>query len=186
MANKLYVTNLPPDATEDAVRLHFAACGGVSDVQLVPERDGSKPQGLAYVTMTSATYASTAVGRLDGSNFGGNVLRVSDRPIPADKAPPPNVRVVQQFRERANMTYELECSGTAVTFRLFPIEGDRWRFEARTTDAANPVVVTGAGRTRSEALDAVVREWNVRAASSGVRPLDGTGLTRAMAGIKAV
>lgn len=186
MAHKLYVTNLPPETTEDALRTYFAACGGVAEVQILPERDEAKPRGHACVTMTTAIFASTAAERLDGSNFNGNVLRVSSRPIPVDKAPSPTVKVVQQFRERANMTYELDCAGIAVTFRLFPIEGDSWRFEARTTEATEPVVVTGAGRTRRDALGAVVREWNLRAESFGVRLLEGIGLARAMADIRAI
>ena len=48
---KLYVANVPLDATEDALRAHFAACGGVSDVELLHDRQSGRPRGLAHVTL---------------------------------------------------------------------------------------------------------------------------------------
>lgn len=185
MTNKLYVANLPLDTTEHALRSHFAACGGVSDVEILPERATGKPRGLACVTMTSPAYATAAL-TLNGVDFEGRTLRVSDSPIRADKPPAPTVRIVQQFRERANMAYDLECSGVPLTLRIFPSDGERWRIEARSTDAADAVVVSASGATRRDALCEVVRAWNEGAASSSVRPLDGQDLLKAMGDVRAV
>lgn len=186
MTNKLYVANVPLDTTEDALRRHFAACGGVSEVEILTDHRGANPRGLARVTMTSPAYAAAAINRLDGAPFDGKSLRVSDVPIRAEKAPGPTVKVVQQFRERGNMTYDLDCSGLPLTLRIFPLEGDHWRVEARSTDAADAVVVHGSGATRRDALGAAVRDWNDRAAATCARALDGDGLLKAMRDIRAV
>lgn len=181
MTNRLYVANLPFDTTEDALRRHFATCGGVSDVEL---GQGKNPRGLARVTMTSAAYAAAAVGRLDRASFEGRLLRVSDSPIHAERSTPP-VRIVQQFRERANMTYDLDCAGMPLTIRMFPIEADSWRVEARSTDAADAVVIVASAATRRDALGAVLRQWNERACSS-LGSIDADALLRALSDVRAI
>lgn len=187
MTNKLYVANVPVDASEDALRRHFAACGGVLDVEIMLERNSGKSRGLACVTMTSPAYATAALG-LNGVDFAGKQLQVSDAPIRAGGKPVPTVKIVQQFRERTNMTYDLDCSGLPLTLRVFPTdpEGTQWRIEARSTDAVDAVVITGAGVTRRDALTEVVRVWNEREATSTVRPLDGEALMTAMRDVRAV
>jgi hypothetical protein len=180
MTNRLYVANLPFGTTESALRQHFAACGGVADIELGSE-DGRKSRGLARVTMTSPTYAAAAVGKLDRAAFEGRVLRVSDSPIPAEKAAP-TVRVVQQFRERGNMTYDLDCAGTPLTIRMFPIEEDGWRIEARSTDAVDATVVLASAATRRDALGAVLRQWNASSAAA----IDADALLRAMSDVRAI
>ncbi len=183
MTNRLYVANLPFDTTVDALRRHFAACGGVSDVELGSERS-RKARGLARVTMTSPAYAAAAVGRLDRAPFEGRVLRVSDGPIQAERSAS-TVRIVQQFRERANMTYDLDCAGMPLTIRMFPIEDDEWRVEARSTDAPGAVVVVASAATRRDALGAVLRQWNERPSSS-LGSIDADGLLRALSDVKAI
>jgi len=173
MTNRLYVSNLPFGATSDAVRRHFATCGGVAEVELGSERKG---RGEARVTMTSPFYAAAAVERLDHASFEGRPLRVSGSPIPAEKSSP-TVKVVQQFRERANMTYDLDCAGTPLTIRMFPV-GETWRIEARANDALDAVVVTASAGTRRAALEAALAQWAV--------PLDSDALLRALSDVRAI
>jgi hypothetical protein len=183
MTNRLYVANLPYDTTEDAVRHHFATCGGVADVELGADHSRSA-RGLARVTMTSPAYAAAAVGRLDRASFEGRLLRVSDSPIHPEKAAP-TVKIVLQFRERANMTYDLDCAGMPLTIRVFPIDDETWRIEARSTDAASAVVISASAATRRDALGAVLGQWNERASSGGA-PIDADGLLRAMSDVRAI
>jgi hypothetical protein len=188
MTNKLYVANLPPETTESALRAHFSACGGVLDVEIAADRHSGKQRGTASVTMTSPSFATAAL-RLNGVDFDGKPLRVSDAPIRAGTREVANVRIVQQFRERTNMTYELECAGVPLTIKMFPQEDERWRFEATgksAPDAAEPVVLTGWGATRSEALADLVRAWNEGAVVGGAAALDGEGVLTAMRDVRAV
>lgn len=187
MVNKLYVTNVPVDVTEEALRRHFATCGGVSEVEIMVEPRSGRPRGIASVTMTSPAFATTAVDRLDGVAFEGRTLRVSTTPTRAADAgpPPPRVKIVQQFRERGNMAYDLDCAGVPLTLRIFEEEGSRWRIDARSTEAADAIVVAGRGTTRAEALGDVVQRWNERT-DARVAPLDGEGLVTALRAVRAI
>lgn len=191
MSYKLYVSNLPVDMTETAIRNLFTAHGGVSNVEMILERNNGMFGGRACVTMTSPSFFATALKNLDGSWFEGQKLKVSETPISAagkdkDKPPPPTVKIVQQFREKGNMAYDLDCMGLPLILRVFSVENDQWRIDARAKDEAESIHATGTGATRKAALTEVVRAWNEAATASGGRTLDGAGLFDAMSGVKAV
>ncbi len=190
MSYKLYVSNLPVDMTETAIRNLFTAHGGVSNVEMILERNNGMFGGRACVTMTSPSFFATALKNLNESWFEGQKLKVSETPISAagkdkDKPPPPSVKIVQQFREKGNMTYDLDCLGLPLTLRVYSVE-DQWRIDARAKDEADSLHATGSGATRKDALTEVVRAWNEAATASGGRTLDGPGLFDAMSGVKAV
>ncbi len=79
---KLYVGNLPFNATEDAVRAMFAEHGAVEKIALVNDRETGRPRGFGFVEMTSSD-AARAMQALNGRDFGGRPLKVNeaqDRP----------------------------------------------------------------------------------------------------------
>ena len=78
MGNRLYVGNLSFHATPDSVRETFAACGEVTDVHIVQDRETGQSRGFAFVTMSSASDAAKAIANLDGSDFAGRPLRVNE------------------------------------------------------------------------------------------------------------
>jgi RNA recognition motif-containing protein len=182
---KLYVANVPLDATEDALRAHFAACGGVSDVELLHDRQSGRPRGLAHVTMTSPSFATTALQRLDGAAFNGSLLRVSESPVKADKEPKPDVKIVLQFREKTCLAYDLDCAGVPLTLRV-GMDDETYRVEARSARGDDAVVGVGGGTTRREAVADALRAWNVASAASAGRAVDGEAVARAMHGIRAI
>jgi RNA recognition motif-containing protein len=78
MSNKkLYVGNLPFDATAEDVRSAFEAYGTVHDVSLVNDRDTGRPRGFGFVEMDSQS-ASDAIEGLNKKDFGGRDLNVSE------------------------------------------------------------------------------------------------------------
>jgi RNA recognition motif-containing protein len=195
MTNKLYITNLASNVTEEQLRAHFAACGGVCDVEI--RRAASSIQ--AFVTMTSPTYASRARA-LDGSILAGQTLHVSDarggghgRAKDDDKTS--LAKIQQQFRGRDNMTYELTCAGAPLTLRVFLLDAvggvsaEDWRVEARATDAPEAFVASGSGTTRREALTIALRGLNSNStstASSPTRVVDADAVIAAMRAVRAV
>jgi RNA recognition motif-containing protein len=185
MTNKLFVTNLPADATEESLRAHFSTCGGVADVEIVADRKQGVAKRIAHVTMTSSTFASRAISELDGATFGGCALRVSDKKESNENAPP-GVRIAQQFRERNNMTYDLDCSGTPLTLRIFPAGENIWRIEARIADHQGAIAVSATGPIRIDVLRAVLRQWNEAALASHVPQVDAEAVTKAMYDVRAV
>jgi RNA recognition motif-containing protein len=74
---KLYVGNLPFTATEDGVRALFSAHGTVEKVSLITDRDTGRPRGFGFVEMSNAD-ASRAIQALNGRDFEGRALRVSE------------------------------------------------------------------------------------------------------------
>jgi RNA recognition motif-containing protein len=75
--SKLYVGNLPFQATEDEIRDAFGAHGSVQSVALVMDRETGRPRGFAFVEMDSDASAQAAVKALDGRDFGGRSLKVN-------------------------------------------------------------------------------------------------------------
>jgi RNA recognition motif-containing protein len=74
---KIYVGNLPFDATPEDVRAAFEAYGTVYDVSLISDRDTGRPRGFGFVEMDSQG-AKAAIAELDSKEFGGRNLRVNE------------------------------------------------------------------------------------------------------------
>ena len=49
MSVRLFVGNLPYDATEDEIRTHFSTAGNVSNVFVPIDRETGKKRGFAFV-----------------------------------------------------------------------------------------------------------------------------------------
>jgi RNA recognition motif-containing protein len=77
MSTRLFVTNLPSDATPELVRAAFAAHGHVEDVHLAIDRYTGRPRGFGFVTMGSAEEAAHAAAVLNGALFDGRPIRVN-------------------------------------------------------------------------------------------------------------
>lgn len=78
MAAKLYVGNLPYTATEDGLKTHFSSAGSVASVKIIMDRETGRSKGFGFVEMESDDGAQSAVSQLDGQEFEGRSLRVSE------------------------------------------------------------------------------------------------------------
>jgi RNA recognition motif-containing protein len=74
---RLYVGNLPFDATTEQLRTAFSAHGTVHDVSIVSDRETGRPRGFAFVDMDTEG-AQAAIAALDSKDFGGRDLRVNE------------------------------------------------------------------------------------------------------------
>ena len=72
---KMFVGNLPPDATETSVQALFAEYGTVRSINLVSDLFTGKCRGFGFIEMEGHE-ARAAMAALDGKSFGGNSLRV--------------------------------------------------------------------------------------------------------------
>jgi len=77
MVKKIYVGNLPFNASEGELRKAFEEFGEVQSVQLITDRDTGRPRGFGFVEMDSVNSAAAIAG-LDGRDFGGRDLRVNE------------------------------------------------------------------------------------------------------------
>jgi RNA recognition motif-containing protein len=77
MSKRLYVGNLPFDASIDDIRAAFEAHGTVHDVSLVTDRDTGRSRGFGFVEMDEEG-ARAAIAGLDSKDFGGRDLKVNE------------------------------------------------------------------------------------------------------------
>jgi cold-inducible RNA-binding protein len=98
---RLFVGNLPYDATVAELRECFSSVGPVSAVSLPVERESGRPRGFAFVEFPDRAPAQEAVRRFHNQPFKGRVLVVNEararesRPpmnIPSQPPQPPTER----------------------------------------------------------------------------------------------
>jgi RNA recognition motif-containing protein len=88
MNKKIYVSNLPSQATEDELKTLFSNAGDVMSVKIVEDRQTGQPRGFAFVEMSSQWEARRAVSMLNKKSFMGKELLVKE------------ARVSRNFRRR--------------------------------------------------------------------------------------
>ena len=92
MSVRLFVGNLPYDATEADLREHFSAVAPLSYIYLPLDRETGKPRGFAFIEYSERSHAVEAIRRFDSQMFKGRPLAVNearakeDRPAAALKA----------------------------------------------------------------------------------------------------
>ena len=80
----IYVANLNFKVQDDELRELFEAYGEVSSAKVIQDRDSGQSRGFGFVEMPSDEDAAAAIENLDGTDFGGRSLRVSEaRPKPS-------------------------------------------------------------------------------------------------------
>ena len=78
MNTKMYVGNLPFNATEDDVRTLFSDYGTVTEVYLPMDRESGRPRGFAFVTMDSTMAMNEAIKGLNDQEYGGRNLTINE------------------------------------------------------------------------------------------------------------
>jgi RNA recognition motif-containing protein len=74
----IFVGNLSYQTTQDELFSAFAAYGNVERVSIVTDRDTGQPRGFAFVEMTEARDAETAISQLNGAQLNGRALNVNE------------------------------------------------------------------------------------------------------------
>jgi RNA recognition motif-containing protein len=78
MGAKLYVGNLPYSVTEDRLQQHFAQHGSVVSARIIMDKFTGKSKGFGFVEMSSDDEAARATSALNGTNFEGRNIVVSE------------------------------------------------------------------------------------------------------------
>ncbi|OGE09714.1 RNA-binding protein [Candidatus Curtissbacteria bacterium RIFCSPLOWO2_01_FULL_42_26] len=78
MATKLFVGNLPYATTGDDLRAAFSKAGKVADANVVSDKATGRSRGFGFVEMGSEEDAKKAVEELNGSEFDGRKIFVSE------------------------------------------------------------------------------------------------------------
>jgi RNA recognition motif-containing protein len=78
MGSKIFVGGLPFAATEQQLSDLFGQHGSVASAQVVTDRFTGQSRGFGFVEMSTPAEAQTAIGALNGSQFGGRTLTVNE------------------------------------------------------------------------------------------------------------
>jgi RNA recognition motif-containing protein len=74
---KIFVGNLPWQATEDQLRAHFEVIGEVDSAKIVVDKDTGKSRGFGFVVMKNTEDAKAAIEKLNEQPLLNRNLRVS-------------------------------------------------------------------------------------------------------------
>jgi len=78
MSTKLFVGNLSYNVTENDLQDLFSQHGTVTEVNLMLDRESGRSRGFAFITMDSKEAAEAATQALNGKNWEGRNLSVSE------------------------------------------------------------------------------------------------------------
>jgi cold-inducible RNA-binding protein len=78
MSTKLYVGNLPYEATESDLQTLFESAGLVSTINIIRDRATGQARGFAFVEMSDAESAQRAINELNRHQYGGRSLTVNE------------------------------------------------------------------------------------------------------------
>ena len=102
---------------------------------------------------------------------------------------PSKILITQQYRERHNMTYELDCAGEALVLRVFfPAEAGpaEWRLEARGKGEGVAVVIDKVAATRELAFQAICGAWPGTSPPASTSGYDWAGVTQVLRSVRAI
>ncbi len=78
MGAKLYVGNLPYSVTEEKLQEHFARHGSVVSARIITDKFSGRSKGFGFVEMGSSEEAERAAAALNGTEFEGRTIVVSE------------------------------------------------------------------------------------------------------------
>ena len=82
---KIYAGNLAEATTDTELTTAFEAHGKVERSRIVTDKDSGKPKGFGFVEMLDDTEANAAITALNGTQLGGNEIKVNEaKPRPED------------------------------------------------------------------------------------------------------
>ena len=84
---RLFVGNLPYQATEEDLRTHFSQVGAPTQIVRPLDRETGRARGFAFVEYAERAVAEEAVKKFDGQLFMGRPLAVSEARAREDRGP---------------------------------------------------------------------------------------------------
>jgi RNA recognition motif-containing protein len=84
---RLFVGNLPYQATEEDLRTHFAQVGAPTQIVRPLDRETGRARGFAFVEYAERSAAEDAIKKFDGQLFMGRPLAVSEARAREDRGP---------------------------------------------------------------------------------------------------
>lgn len=78
MAKKLYIGNLPYSVDDAALHSKFSEFGNVDSARVIMDRETGRSKGFGFVEMGSDDEAEAAINNMNGKEFQGRAINVSE------------------------------------------------------------------------------------------------------------
>ena len=78
MSQKIYVGNLGYTISNESLSTKFSQYGTVSSAKVIMDRDTNRSKGFGFVEMSSSSEAADAIQGLNGTDFDGRQMNVSE------------------------------------------------------------------------------------------------------------
>src|SRR5690349_3901552 len=78
MSSKIFVGNLGFTTTQTDLKTQFEQYGVVASANIITDRDTGRSKGFGFVEMGNSTEATAAIEALNGTDFGGRQINVSE------------------------------------------------------------------------------------------------------------
>ncbi len=75
---KIFITGLPFEVGEDELRAVFGDFGPVKSLRIINDRETGQSRGFGFVEMVNANEALEAIKRMNGADYNGNRIKVSE------------------------------------------------------------------------------------------------------------
>ena len=118
--------------------------------------------------------------RRDGDGASGGGRRSHEEKEKAKKG----VRIMNQFRDRDALVYDLDCEGTKLIVSVSKTETG-WTFDARAKAGAEPLV-SAEGGNKLDAFAALTAAWGEKLGAEGFPQLDWKGIQKALTDVRAI
>lgn len=86
MSTKIYVGNLPYSATDESLANAFSEYGTVNSSKVIIDRETGRSKGFAFVEMSTSDEAAKSISQLNGAQFDGRAMNVSEAKPQAPRA----------------------------------------------------------------------------------------------------
>lgn len=78
MSQKIYVGNLGYSVENATLADKFAQFGTVNSAKVIMDRDTNRSKGFGFVEMSTSAEAAEAIAQLNGTEFGGRQMNVTE------------------------------------------------------------------------------------------------------------
>jgi RNA recognition motif-containing protein len=78
MGKRIYVGNLPFSVSDSDLQEVFQQYGTVESARVIKDRDTSRSKGFGFVEMASDQEAASAITQLNGAEYAGRPMTVSE------------------------------------------------------------------------------------------------------------
>jgi RNA recognition motif-containing protein len=169
MSVRLFVGNLPYDATEADLREHFSAVAPLSYIYLPLDRETGKPRGFAFIEYSEQSHAQEAIRRFNSQMFKGRPLAVNEPKRIAQRRAPRDTRHGHRSR-RGTQLRRAAPPGARISVPTRRPAADESHPEVAPNPSADPKALFARSQADSLSLEATTKKSTMTISAATTSP----------------